>query len=43
MSLVMTEESEYNQILPVAKGWGTKYPISDMVPPLLTKEEEPTT
>jgi hypothetical protein len=39
----MTEESEYNQILPAAKGGGTKYPIPDMVPPLLTKEEGPTT
>jgi hypothetical protein len=37
--LVTAQKSRYNQFPLVANGWGTKYPIPDMVSPLLAKEE----
>jgi hypothetical protein len=35
----MTQKSGYVCFPPVANGWGTKYPILDMAPPLLTEED----
>jgi hypothetical protein len=35
----MTQKSGYDCFPPVANGWGTKYPILDMAPPLLTEDE----
>jgi hypothetical protein len=31
------------QFPPTTNGWETKYPVSDMVPPLLDEEEGPPT
>jgi hypothetical protein len=36
---VMTQKSGYDQFPLVPNGWGTKHPISDIVPPLLAKEK----
>jgi hypothetical protein len=40
---VMTQKSGYDQLPPVANGWGTMYSMPDMAPLLLVEEEEPPT
>jgi hypothetical protein len=36
---VMTQKSRYDQFPSVVDNWGTKHPVSDMVPPLLAEEK----
>jgi hypothetical protein len=38
-SLITAHKSGYDQFPPMTNGWGTKYLVSDMVPPLLVEEE----
>jgi hypothetical protein len=40
---VTAQKYKCDQFPPLANGWGTKYPVSDMVPPHLAVEEGPPT
>jgi hypothetical protein len=37
------QKSGYDRFPPAVNGWGIKYPIPDIVPPVLAEEEEPPT
>jgi hypothetical protein len=42
-ALVTAQKSRYGRFPSAVNSWGTKYPVLDMVPPLLAKEEGPPT